>query len=76
MTEYDIAKLFDEMELELIRAMKGHYVKGLDGTSEQWKRKQLQELKRFRKENKAIIDKYTEMIKDNTLLINTTVMFD
>lgn len=63
MTEYDIAKIIDEMELELIETMKGHYSKGLQGTTEEWQKRQLQELKRFKKENEKIIKKYRKIIK-------------
>lgn len=58
MTEYDIAKIIDDMELEIVEALKGHLSEGLDGTTEEWQRRQLVELRRFRKENKKIIDKY------------------
>ena len=35
MTEYDIAKIFDDMELELIESMHGHMSVGLQGTSDE-----------------------------------------
>lgn len=63
MTEYDIVKILDEMELELIEAMKGHYSKGLQGTTKEWQKRQLQELQRFKKENEKIIKKYRKTIK-------------
>ena len=66
MTEYDIAKIFDDMELELIESMHGHMSVGLKGTSDEWKKRQLQEIKRFRKDNEKIIKKYQEMIKGDT----------
>lgn len=63
MTEYDIVKILDDMELELIEAMKGHYSKGLKGTTIEWQNRQLQELQRFKKENEKIIKKYRKIIK-------------
>ena len=58
MTEYDIAKILDEMELEIVEAMKGHLSEGLEGTAADWQQRLLVELRRFRKEIKKIFDKY------------------
>lgn len=65
-TEYDIAKILDEMELEIVEALKGHLSEGLQGTTSDWQRRQLVELRRFRKENKKIIDKYMVEVNAGT----------
>lgn len=64
MNEYDISKILDEMELELIKSMRGHYSKGLDKTTEEWQKRQLQEIKRFKKDNMKIIQKYRESVRN------------
>ena len=57
-TEYDIAKILDEMELEIVEALKAHLSAGLENADRDWLRIQQIELRRFRRENKKIIDKY------------------
>ena len=66
MTEYDISKILDEMELEIVEALKGHLSEGLKGTTSEWQKRQLVELRRFHKENKKIIDKYMVAVNEGS----------
>lgn len=74
---YNIREIFQEMELELIRSMKRNLTRHQKEEAkqgfkfEQWQSVKLRELERFRKENKAIIGKYSEDIEE---LINTTLV--
>lgn len=69
-TEYDIAAILDEMELEIVRAMKGHLNPQLRETTAQWQQRQLAEIRRFRRDNAKIINKY----KDHVLELSKDVL--
>lgn len=66
MDEYDISLILDEMEDELLKSMKGHLSEGLQGTTEEWRNKQLQEIQRFKKENRQIIKKYRKRLMNES----------
>lgn len=66
MNDYNIKKLYEDMEIELIASMKKNYKKHLkeeDKTGfqySQWQAEKLKELKRYQRENKNIISGYTK----------------
>lgn len=66
MTEYDIAKILDEMELEIIKSMKLHLSEGMTLDAMQWRDLQLYEFRKFRKENRKIINKYLKAVDEDT----------
>lgn len=65
MDEYDIAKLYQEMELELIASLKRnllrHKLKEIEENMEypQWQALKLRDIQRIKRENQDIIGKYT-----------------
>lgn len=65
MNDYDIANIYKEMELHLIRSMKrnlGKHLKDEIAEGKEWKMWQaekLKELKRYQRQNKDIINAYT-----------------
>ena len=69
--DYDIAKIFENMELDLIRSMKRslqshknqELKEGFDW--EMWQAAKLRELKAYRKRNAAIIGKYTSTLPED-----------
>ena len=67
---YDIRKIYEEMELELIRSMKRNLKRHEEEEVkvgfifEQWQSAKLRDLERFRKENQEIIGKYSEPIEE------------
>lgn len=68
MDEYDIAKLYQEMELELIASLKRnllrHELKEIEENMEypQWQALKLRDVQRIKRENQDIIGKYTSNI--------------
>lgn len=66
MNDYNIKKLYEDMEIELIASMKRNYKRHLkeeDKTGfkySQWQAEKLKELKRHQRENKNIISGYTK----------------
>lgn len=66
MNNYNIKKLYEDMEIELIASMKKNYKRHLkeeDKTGfqySQWQAEKLKELKRYQRENKNIISGYTK----------------
>lgn len=66
MNDYNIKKLYEDMEIELIASMKRNYKRHLkeeDKTGfkySQWQSEKLKELKRYQRENKNIISGYTK----------------
>lgn len=66
MNDYNIKKLYEDMEIELITSMKRNYkwhLKEEDKTGfkySQWQAEKLKELKRYQRENKNIISGYTK----------------
>lgn len=66
MNDYNIKKLYEDMEIELIASMNKNYKKHLkeeDKTGfqySQWQAEKLKELKRYQRENKNIISGYTK----------------
>lgn len=68
MNEYDVSKIFEQIELQLIASMKrnlnGHELEeNTEGFKwEQWQAKKLRELKQFRRQNKAIFRAYKSQI--------------
>lgn len=68
MDEYDIAKLYQEMELELIASLKRnllrHELKEIEENMEypQWQALKLRDIQRIKRENQDIIGKYTSNI--------------
>lgn len=65
MNDYDIKKLYEEMEQEIISSMKRNYQRHLKEETKtgfkytQWQAEKLKELKRYQRENKDIIGNYT-----------------
>lgn len=65
MNDYEIKKLYEEMELHLIQSMKRNFGRHLTEENEvgfkftQWQAEKLKELKRYQRENKKIIGRYT-----------------
>jgi hypothetical protein len=68
MDEYDIAKLYQEMELDLIASLKRnllrHELKEIEENMEypQWQALKLRDIQRIKRENQDIIGKYTSNI--------------
>ena len=68
MNEYDIAKLYQEMELDLIASLKRnllrHELKEIEENMEypQWQALKLRDIQRIKRENQDIIGKYTSNI--------------
>lgn len=66
MNDYNIKKIYEDMEIELIVSMKRNYERHLkeeDKTGfqySQWQAEKLKELKRYQRENKDIIGEYTK----------------
>lgn len=65
MNDYEIKKLYEEMEMYLIQSMKRNLNRHLKEEKEvgfqytQWQAEKLKELKRYQNENKKIIGRYT-----------------
>ena len=65
MNDYEIKKLYEEMEMYLIQSMKRNLGRHLTEENEvgfkftQWQAEKLKELKRYQRENKKIIGRYT-----------------
>ena len=65
MNDYEIKKLYEEMEMTLISSMKRNLGRHLKEENEvgfkftQWQAEKLKELKRYQRENKKIIGRYT-----------------
>lgn len=65
MNDYQIKKLYEEMELHLIQSMKRNLGRHLTEENKvgfkfaQWQAEKLKELKRYQRENKKIIGRYT-----------------
>lgn len=65
MNDYGIKKLYEQMELHLIQSMKRNFGRHLTEENEvgfkftQWQAEKLKELKRYQRENKKIIGRYT-----------------
>lgn len=65
MTDYNIKKLYEDMEMELISSMKRNYQRHLGEEEKtgfkysQWQTEKLKELKRYQRENKNIIGECT-----------------
>ena len=70
MNDYNIKKLYEEMEQEIISSMKRNYKRHLNEESKtgfkyaQWQAEKLKELKRYQRENKNIIGKYTNNLSE------------
>ncbi len=70
MNDYDIKKLYEEMEQEIISSMKRNYKRHLNEETKtgfkytQWQAEKLKELKRYQRENKDIISEYTNSLFD------------
>lgn len=70
MNDYDIKKLYEEMEQEIISSMKRNYKRHLNEESKtgfkytQWQAEKLKELKRYQRENNDIISEYTNSLSD------------
>lgn len=66
MNDYNIKKIYEDMELELISSMKRNYKRHLKEEKDtgfeysQWQAEKLKELKRYQRENKNIIGNYTK----------------
>ena len=65
MNDYNIKKMYEEMEQEIIVSMKRNYKRHLNEESKtgfkytQWQAEKLKELKRYQRENEDIVGKYT-----------------
>ncbi|MGJ0848650.1 phage minor capsid protein [Tissierella praeacuta] len=72
---YNIRKIYEQMELELIASMKRNLSRHQEEEQkvgfkfEQWQSAKLRDLERFRKENRKIIDKYDTEIKNSIQII-------
>lgn len=70
MNDYNIKKLYEDMEMELISSMKRNYQGHLKEEKKtgfeysQWQAEKLKELKRYQRENKDIIGGYTRGLSD------------
>ena len=70
MNDYNIKKLYEEMEQEIISSMKRNYKRHLKEEDKtgfkytQWQAEKLKELKRYQRENKDIIGTYTKGLSD------------
>lgn len=62
--EYNISKILEEMELELVKNYKKYMALGIDKGPGYWRDRQLQNFKRYKKENKQIIDYYIKLTKE------------
>ena len=66
MNDYEIKKLYEEMETELIASMQRNFARHLKEESDvgfeypQWQSEKLKEMKRYQRENKSIIGDYTK----------------
>lgn len=77
--DYDIRKIYEQMELDLIASMKRNLSRHekeehkVGFKFEQWQSAKLRDLERFRKENREIIDKYDSKINSSIqyILLNT-----
>lgn len=71
MNDYDIAEIYKDMELHLIRSMRrnlGRHLKEEEAEGFKWKAWQaekLKELKRYQRQNKDIINSYTRGLPDD-----------
>ena len=70
MNDYEIKKLYEKMEMEIISSMKRNYKRHLKEENKtgfkytQWQAEKLKELKRYQRENKEIIGDYTNGLSD------------
>lgn len=70
MNDYEIKKLYEKMEMEIISSMKRNYKRHLKEENKtgfkytQWQAEKLKELKRYQRENKDIICTYTKGLSD------------
>ena len=70
MNDYNIKKLYEDMEMELISSMKRNYKRHLKEEKKtgfkysQWQAEKLKELKKYQRENKDIIAGYTRGLSD------------
>lgn len=70
MNDYNIKKIYEDMEIELISSMKRNYKRHLKEEKDtgfeysQWQSEKLKELKRYQRENKDIIGGYTKGLSD------------
>lgn len=66
MLDYDIRKMYEDMEIRLVKSMKRNLQRHLDEEDEtgfkypQWQTMKLKELKRYQRENREIIKYYTK----------------
>ena len=76
---YNIRKIYEQMELDLIASMKRNLSRHkkeehkVGFKFEQWQSAKLRDLKRFKKENRRIINKYDTEIRESVgqTLLNT-----
>ena len=72
MNDYDVGKIFQEIELQLIKSMKrnlrGHELDELvEGFKwEQWQAKKIRELRKYRKQNEVIMQSYKSILDKAT----------
>ena len=64
--EYDVVKILEEMELELVKSYKKHISKYTSTGAQSWKAKQLENLDRFRTESRDIIKHYEKLLNEET----------
>lgn len=68
MNDYDVGKIFQDIELELINSMRRNLARHekweeLEGFEwEQWQAKKIRELRKFKAQNKAIMAKYSRQL--------------
>ena len=61
--EYNVSKILEEMELELVKAYKKAMAKMTDGEpAKQWRELQLMNMQDYKKHNKQIIDHYMKLV--------------
>ncbi|MBO5142705.1 MAG: hypothetical protein J6J11_01705 [Treponema sp.] len=72
MNDYEIKKLYEDMEMYLIQSMKRNLGRHLNEENKvgfkftQWQAEKLKELKRYQRENKKIIGRYTLGLDEET----------
>jgi hypothetical protein len=70
--DYDVGKIMQEMEIELIQSMRRNLGRHMDWEKdegfkwEQWQAKKIRELRKYRSQNKAIMESYSQKLNKAT----------
>jgi hypothetical protein len=66
--EYNVSKILEEMELELVKEYKKAMAKMVEGEpAKQWRELQLMNMQDYRKHNKQIIDHYMKLVNEEVV---------